>query len=742
MDAGTQAHLAFYLTGKRTGAELEAIDRLALRPALFAGYRDLAKLRYDFPLVLARGPGDDGSVQSLSGVFDAALKDIAHGADAARLRSHALRLEREIRVAAARAAGLRLSALWDEAEGALSAAGDPLFRDSMSRLRRAVRLDGEVIDCDKAMPARLWRHAWQAVERGKARKFRAQVHTLILKLSDILEADFVRSKEGHSAESLKASVGSVHKESFDFNALSSFLDRASSKGALTESRRRRIRRLLAVLKSQKFFPASDAAEQQEGGAETYGFFFESCAEALEAYRERLPEMIELVKAIAMAGLEIDGAYDEARHDPLFKAFGTGGLDPSDVALFPDYLVSLNAGRLTPVETATLLDVLSGSAPIKTLVQSDDILEGAPIGNGSLALGARSKQLVSAAIGLGQAFVLQSSSANLFRLRERIFRGLGYRGPALFSVFSGAMETAGGLPAYLVAAAATESRAFAALVYDPSAGGDWASRFRLEDNPQSEQDWPSHSLPFEDEAHQRASEKLAFTIVDFLACDRRYAAHFARVPRAAWNAHLVPVTERLARAPSEPTEPVPCLTMIDNEGVLHKVLVDMSMIEEARRCADMWRGLQELGGINNSHAARLVAEAREAWQAEVARERDARGSEPKPPQAAPSQAAPPEAAPAPVRAPEPSEPEPERRSEEAYIDTPRCNSCNECIQINSKMFGLNKDKQAFILNLEAGTYRQLVEAAESCQVSIIHPGKPRNPSEPGLDELLKRAEPFL
>ena len=59
-----------------------------------------------------------------------------------------------------------------------------------------------------------------------------------------------------------------------------------------------------------------------------------------------------------------------------------------------------------------------------------------------------------------------------------------------------------------------------------------------------------------------------------------------------------------------------------------------------------------------------------------------------------------------------------------------------------MFAYNKDKQAYIADLSAGTYRQLVEAAESCQVSVIHPGKPRNPKEPGLDELLKRAEPFL
>ena len=58
-----------------------------------------------------------------------------------------------------------------------------------------------------------------------------------------------------------------------------------------------------------------------------------------------------------------------------------------------------------------------------------------------------------------------------------------------------------------------------------------------------------------------------------------------------------------------------------------------------------------------------------------------------------------------------------------------------------MFVYNDNKQAFIKDPDAGTFRQLVEAAETCQVAIIHPGKPRNPNEPGLDELIKRAEPF-
>ncbi len=82
------------------------------------------------------------------------------------------------------------------------------------------------------------------------------------------------------------------------------------------------------------------------------------------------------------------------------------------------------------------------------------------------------------------------------------------------------------------------------------------------------------------------------------------------------------------------------------------------------------------------------------------------------------------------------------SDDPWIETARCTSCNECTQINDKMFGYDANKQASIIDPDAGTYRQLVEAAESCQVSIIHPGRSRNPGEPRLDELKARAEAYL
>ena len=98
MQAELQAHIAFHVIGKRPDGEPDAADEIDLRPALLAGYRDLNALRYDFPLALMRDAEGPASVQSLSGLIDGVLEEIAAGADGERLRRHAMRFEREIRV--------------------------------------------------------------------------------------------------------------------------------------------------------------------------------------------------------------------------------------------------------------------------------------------------------------------------------------------------------------------------------------------------------------------------------------------------------------------------------------------------------------------------------------------------------------------------------------------------------------------------------------------------------------------
>lgn len=717
MQTGLQAHIAFHLSGMRAGSELDPIDGLGLRPALLAGYRDLTSLRYDFPLVLT----PEGGVQPLSGLIDGVLKTIATGPDAERLRRHAHRFEREIRcVLAERSAG-SLAALWDAASARLKLDDDDLLHDSLTRLRAALTTDGDVIDCDRAMPFRLCHHVWKAEHEKKTRRFREEIGQLVQKLADILRADFVHSAEGLSPDKLRASVGTAHRDVFDFDALSKLLTKTSSKVSLSESRRRRIRWLLTTLESQRFYPPLTEADEHH---DPYGFVFESCADAVAAYRERFPKMVEITQAIAMAGLELEGEYNEPRHDAFFATYGADGLNPSDFDLFPDYLILVHAAEMRAADTETILDAFSAGMRAKVLVQTDDILEPPAIAGGNLGFAMRSRQLVNTAISLGEFYVLQSPSSNLLQFKERIFRGFAYPGPALFCVYSGARGDE--LPAYLKAAAALEARAFPAFTYDPSAGADWATRFYLDANPQAKSTWPSYNLTHEDDGHQRVVENTVFTLLDFVACDARYARHFARVPREKWNADLTPVVEFLRQNPGDLTGKVPCLTMVDARNVLQKVIVDEKLIREGRRCAEMWRSLQELGGINSSLTARLVAQ-------EVAAPKvNGQAGTPVVP-LPPTAAAQPEPA---------AEAEPERAPGEPYIETLRCSSCNECIQLNDKMFAYDANKQAYIKDPDSGPYRQLVEAAENCQLSIIHPGRPRNPDEPGLDDLIKRAEPFL
>ena len=91
-------------------------------------------------------------------------------------------------------------------------------------------------------------------------------------------------------------------------------------------------------------------------------------------------------------------------------------------------------------------------------------------------------------------------------------------------------------------------------------------------------------------------------------------------------------------------------------------------------------------------------------------------------------------------PEP-EPEEELSFDEPWLDTAMCTTCDDCMGINKMMFAYNEDKQAYIRDPKAGTYADLVAAAEICPAKCIHPGKPLDPNEPGLEELIARAEPF-
>jgi ferredoxin len=214
--------------------------------------------------------------------------------------------------------------------------------------------------------------------------------------------------------------------------------------------------------------------------------------------------------------------------------------------------------------------------------------------------------------------------------------------------------------------------------------------------------------------------------------------------------MIPADEWLAREPKAIGDAVPFVLAIDAEDRLQRIIVDARMMQMVARCRTFWHRLQEQGGVHNSHAEILLSREKAKWELAKAGELEALrasvatagATSAAAPGANTPAAADSGAAPAAATAAAASEPAPPARNpDEAWIDTARCPSCNECQAINDKMFKYNENKQAYIADVRAGTFRQLVEAAEVCQVSIIHPGKPLNPNEPGLEELLQRAETF-
>jgi hypothetical protein len=696
MKTALRNQLAFRLTGLTTAAGVTRPAKFA--PALMARLSNLRELRYDFPVVLVADPKGDEFALPLKTIVDRLVERLgAGGADAERFRNDIHAVEREIRVLVSQGQQAGLVKLWDTAANWLRATANETFVANVARARAALDIDGELVDCGKDFPSRFIAHAWRTEQRRKTERFHTEVDRLVVGLGEILDAHAARSLLARSPERLRESMGNAYRDAFDFDALARIVQRTPAP-TLSESRARRVHALLAALESQRFFVDVSG----------YRFEFHRCGAALKAFRARLPLVVELARSVAMARLEVDGRYIESEHDPLFQRFTASSLGRAELAEFPDYLVHVGDGDFDALEQGDLATLLCMGAPVKVLVQSDDLLAEVLESPSLATVGARSRGLSGMAMGVGGVFIVQASASVLPALAERVLDAVSYAGPALLSVYSGDGGESS-LPPYLSAAAASESRAFPTLVFDPSRESETTSGLSIDSNAQADRAWPVHSLDYEDADHQRRSLELAFTVADYLATDARLSRFFMDVPGGEG---VAPVAEWLDGADALGSSPG--IKMVDGRGLLHDLVIGDPVIGQTRRARDRWLRLQRLArGPASDQAAVVVQE-----------------------EAVPEVAAPPA-----VATPAPEAPK-TASSDDAYVETPRCTSCEECMQVNNRLFGYDANKQAFIANIDAGTYRDLVTAAENCQVSIIHPGKPRNPDEPGLAELLERATPFL
>lgn len=748
---GEQNRASFYLTGHQMATGFADLEGLGLRSAHFAAYRQLHEIRYDFPLVLADGRDAGDTLRSLSALVDDLLAKVAVGDDADRIRHHAMQLEREIRVRADQGVA-RLSTVWRECARALSSDGDDLLRNSLDRLTAALTTDGALLACTAQVPRQVVGHVWEVVQRARKTRLADRIARLRQGLEDILAAERANSRAGLAGDQLAHSLGPVFGAELDVDALSKLLTDNRPRALLTDERRERVQRLLDVLTRQRFvacdgLPGTDPSE-------LYSFVYDKPGDAITAYRDRFAATTELAKVLVMAEMEADGRYREEVHDALFEKWDVVDLEAEILGMFPEYLVRVDAEAMTAQDSVALLEALAAGIPIKALVQVNDLLGGSSSVDRAPGSGLAARKLARYALASGEPFVLQSTSAGLYQVRDQLVAGSMAPGSALFVVYSGGGQWLGDLPPYLASAAATEARVFPSFCYDPSAGDTWLERFSLTGNPQPERRWTMHRLSYEDASLQRVSVEQPFTAADFWAGDVRMLPHLALASSDGTEGAVVPFAQHFASDPGVWADELPYLLMVSSDDRLHRVFVDRPLVHRAQRDVEQWGRIQQLGGLHITRTVRELVRQREALEKELEQARAGQTGAPvaaggaggttgaavaaTPPAA--GAAAPPTAGAAPVEDAATAEPG-ARDPYQPWIETARCSTCNECTLINDQMFAYNENRQAYIADADAGTYAELVEAAENCQVSIIHPGKPRNPAEPGLEELIKRAEAF-
>ncbi len=285
--------------------------------------------------------------------------------------------------------------------------------------------------------------------------------------------------------------------------------------------------------------------------------------------------------------------------------------------------------------------------------------------------------------------------------------------------------------------AVESRAYPLVVFDPDAGETWEECISLDGNPAIDDDWPTYTLKFEDEEGNEDSMELPMTFAEFALSEGRFRKHFRVAPRDTWNENMVPIAEFLKMDKDDREGMYPFVWGVDKKNHLMRVICAAELVASTEERLGNWRTLKGIAGLIDKVDPEAIANqvrAETASKLATGLYSMLGGG------GGPELAAALGAAPAAEGGVAPAAAEAEG-FEPVWIEAPLCTTCDECIDINPKIFAYNDEKKAVVINPKGGPYKDIVRSAEKCPADCIHPGTPWDAGEKGLDKLIARAEKY-
>ncbi len=646
--------------------------------------------------------------------------------------------------------------------------------------------DGACLGCSEKTVVHLFVATVESLMQPRIKKHVAHLDELILKLERHLQERLIGSVNITDTEAITKILSEARNSDLTMSAIASKLEAEKGGEPIDQDWLKETTQIISELKRLRWkytdgitgkgraaMGMTNATGCTSVWGSTYPYnpypfpwanhlFQDSTSMAMGIFEGHMSKMADGFRAVRKAEMELSGKYVPAEKKDFFTYFNWHQFTDEEWLLCPPVVALGGDGAMYDIGFQNLSRMMASGKPIKVIVvdtqvysntggqactsgfigQVSDMAQYGKVWKGKSE---PRKEIGLIAMAHRNTYVMQATLANTSHMIEGFIDGLMTKRPALFNLYTtcqpehGVGDDQGVNQAKL----AVESRAYPIFKYNPDNGVKVFEGLDITGNPAKNQLWPTYNLKYHENGYEKSME-LPMTFADFAITEARFRKHFKKAPRNTWNDKMIMLTEFLEMDASEREGKFPFIWAVDKKQELSRVLVAQPIVESCEERRDFWILLRDLAGPKEE-VAKPDADIEDRIRKEVIgnlaqklmKLAGGNGSAPSLDLSAINVATK-EESPAAVVA---EAPKSASNGMAPWLESDECTSCDECINLNPEIFAYNSDKKAFIKNAKAGSYQDLVLAAEKCTAQVIHPGLPQDKSMKDVEKWIKRGEKF-
>jgi len=638
--------------------------------------------------------------------------------------------------------------------------------------------DGACMGCSEKTVIHLFTTTVETLMQARVEKHVAYLKELIQRFEKHIQLKLVEEINIDDTETLNEAINDLNNRDITLSAIAEEFEQLREQHPIDPEWLKRVTQMLTQLKKllSQYTDGSSGKGRCSMGilnstgcssvwGSTYPYnpypfpwanhlFQDSTSMAMGVFEGHMLKMADGFKVIRKTELELAGVYNEQEHNSFFKYFNWQQFSDEEFLLCPPVTVIGGDGALYDIGFQNLSRALMSGKPLKVVVLDTQVYSNtggqactsgffgqvsdmAPYGKTKPGKQEIRKEIALIAMAHRTSYVMQSTIAYPNHMIEGFIEGLNSKRPALFNCYT-ACQPEHGIGDELghhQAKLAVESRAYPLFRYNPDLGKTPEECFTLEGNPAKHHYWPSYKLNYM-EGGQHKQLELPFTFADFAMTEGRFRKHFRTMPTDTWHDRMIPLAEFIELSETEREGKTPFIWTIDKKQQLNRLRVSESIVKSTEDRRDFWIMLKAIAGVKeaNKNPEKLEDKIREDVVSKIAGglmqwatgEQNTTNTVPAP-------------------LPEEQNSQTSKRQTSEYmapwLESDDCTACGECIDLNPDMFAYNDQEKAYIKNANAGTYQELVKAAERCTAKVIHPGLPKDSTTPEIAQWIDRGEKF-